>query len=228
MGQETSEIEWVTIKTTLPVFPLPPNEQRKPVTTARLILRPFNDNEDDLKALHALRADPGIMRWSVQGRVDKDLDETRQKNFALQVHPNDTQRYNLLICLASTGEVIGNGGNGQWKGELGWPELGYTFLSSSWGKGYATEFLQAFLKIWWELPREEVEVKVDAKTVRGQGPVKNECIVAVTEDANAASHRVLQKTGFEMTTLWHEADTQDSTKQVALQGWIATDPSKGA
>jgi RimJ/RimL family protein N-acetyltransferase len=190
MGQETSEIEWVTIKTTLPVFPLPPNEQRKPVTTARLILRPFNDNEDDLKALHALRTDPGIMRWSVQGRVDKDLDETRQKNFALQVHPNDTQRYNLLICLASTGEVIGNGGNGQWKGDLGWPELGYTFLSSSWGKGYATEFLQAFL--------------------------------------NTASHRVLQKTGFEMTTLWHEADTQDSTKQVALQGWIATDPSKGA
>ncbi|KAF7543834.1 hypothetical protein G7Z17_g10430 [Cylindrodendrum hubeiense] len=224
---DPAPIEWVTIKTKLPRFPFPPNEQRQVIKSERLILRPFTNDDNDLKGLHALRAQPEVMTWSIQGRPDKDLDETRTK-FALQVSPMDTERYNLAICLASTGEMIGIGGCGMWNGELGWPVLGYMLLKESWGKGYATEFLKAFLEAWWALPHEEVEIKVDKNTVRGDGEIKDGCITAVTLDSNNASHGVLRKSGFEKATVWEEEDLRDATKMVTLYGWIAKDTKPGS
>ncbi|CAH0034402.1 unnamed protein product [Clonostachys rhizophaga] len=65
---------WSTIKTTLPR--LPPNSERETTTTSRLELRPLKNNSHDLAALHALRTDEKVMRWSPQGVVDADLKET--------------------------------------------------------------------------------------------------------------------------------------------------------
>ncbi|KPM43351.1 hypothetical protein AK830_g3181 [Neonectria ditissima] len=219
---DIAPIELVTVRTTLPTFPLPPNEQRQVIRTERLILRPFNNDDNDAEGLHALRAQPEVMMWSIQGRPDRDVAETR-KDLALQVAPNDVEHFNWAICLASTGEMLGIGGNGTWTGEQGWPVVGYMLRKEAWGQGYATEFLNGFLAAWWALPREEVELKVDKTTVRGHGEVKDEFIGAVTRDDNLASQRVLLKAGFEKSTLWEEKDPQGESITMVLQNFIAKD-----
>jgi RimJ/RimL family protein N-acetyltransferase len=217
----SSNIEWVTVKTTLPVYPFPPNDQRRAVMTDRLILRPFKDDDFDLQGLHAIRARQEVMHWSIQGRPDKDVEETRHGNFALQIAPKDTQRFNLAITLASTGQIIGIGGSGSFKGEQGWPEVGYMLHPDAWGKGYATEFLDAFLETWWALPRAEAEVTVDKRTVRGDGEVKDEVISATADSPNFASHNVLRKAGFEKSGVWVEDDLRDLSKKIELHGFMA-------
>ncbi|KAJ4311414.1 hypothetical protein N0V84_010467 [Fusarium piperis] len=213
-----SPIEFVTVKTTLPKLPFPSNDEREPFRTERLLMRPFS--EDDFEALRALRTQPEVMVWFTQGRPDKDVEETK-KALALYLPPNDLERYNWAICLAETGEFIGIGGNSKWNGELGWPEVGYSLLKEHWGKGYITEFLGAFLRQWWALPREEVELKVDRNSVRGDGGVEEECAAAITLDDNAASQNVLRKCGFDLVAAWEEVDLRDSSKMVTLHGFVA-------
>jgi len=58
-------------------------------------------------------------------------------------------------------------------------ELGYIFHPSAWGRGYATEALSAFLKVFWEL-RPTVTT-----------------IEAGTDYENYASMKVLTKCGFQ-------------------------------
>lgn len=66
-------------------------------------------------------------------------------------------------------------------------ELGYIMHPDIWGKGYATEALQASLKAWWE----------GYDGVRLSGRMKDE-LYATTHTGNDRSYRVLQKCGFEM------------------------------
>jgi RimJ/RimL family protein N-acetyltransferase len=57
-------------------------------------------------------------------------------------------------------------------------EVGYMFHPSSWGKGYATEALAAYLRAYFEkFPREEL-------------------VVAKTDVTNAGSRKVAEKVGF--------------------------------
>ncbi|KAF7561942.1 hypothetical protein G7046_g2193 [Stylonectria norvegica] len=221
---EVSAMKWVTIKTTLPRVPLPLNDERQIVKTARLILRPFNDSDSDLTAFFAIRSQPDVMIWSIQGEPDVDIDAAR-KNLASRLPPHDTTHYDWAICLASTGEVIGFGGSCIERAELGWPAVGYMLRQEAWGKGYATEFLKAFLDSWWALPREEVEIEVDEDTVRGAGEVKDEFISAVTLDANGPSQGVMKKAGFEVFKVFQEEDPDDKTKLETLYGFVLKRPN---
>lgn len=67
------------------------------------------------------------------------------------------------------------------------PEIGYSLLPESWGKGFATEALQLMLKVWWGLPRrnwgDESEV---------------ERVFAISERGNVGSCKVLRKCGFKV------------------------------
>ncbi|WYZ44203.1 hypothetical protein EsH8_VII_000639 [Colletotrichum jinshuiense] len=221
---DAQPLDFVTVKTTLPTIPLPPHSSRQPIITERLILRPVSP--EDLQPLHVLRTQPDVMRWSAVGRVDVDLEETRTK-LAQLLPPNDADNYDFSICLRSTGEWIGLGGckkaNG---GELGWPEIGYMLQKDSWGRGYATEFVQAFLGAWWSLPRSECEVRVDKSTIRGepQGDV-DELVTAVTEPDNFASQKILGKWGFEKLKVWKEP-SEDDQKETILVGYAIGRPTK--
>jgi RimJ/RimL family protein N-acetyltransferase len=135
------------------------------------------------------------MRFTRVGRIDLDEAET-QAWLAKFLPPNDALTHSMAITLKETGEVIGSGGTHSIQGNLGWPEVGYMFRTEYWGKGYATEFLRAYIKTWAELPRAEVEIKVDPRTVTGDG-VAEEQIIAVTENVNGVSQKVLYKCGFE-------------------------------
>jgi len=58
-------------------------------------------------------------------------------------------------------ELIGHGGINVFTGY--WPSVWYVLKREHWGNGYASEFLEAVLRVWWELPREVVQVRCLAR-----------------------------------------------------------------
>lgn len=224
---------WTTITTILPC--LPSSTARTNTTTSRLLLRPLAAS--DLDGLHALRAQPEVMAWSVSGRPDRDLDETAAV-LARFLPPDDVRTFNCAICLRDTGELVGCGGvhrmntchgeeegKGEGEGIYGWPELGYMFKKEYWGCGMAKEFVRAFVEMWEALPREAVERKVDGKSVAvlgGDEPASKqarESLVAVVDPKNAASQRILEKCGFERFDVFVEMDNQDPERTTELHAF---------
>ncbi len=164
--------------------------------------------QDDLAAFHGLRTQPEVMRFTIQGRVDKDLAETQTK---LDDYMDNAMKINFAICLRETGEMVGVGGSNSGE-SFGWPEVGYMIRKEHWGKGLASEFLRAFLAFWKELPRDVAEMKVDRRTVDGlseEGGLVPEQLIAVTEILNTKSQSMLRKCGFEHLVTWKARDTRD-------------------
>jgi RimJ/RimL family protein N-acetyltransferase len=150
------------------------------------------------------------MRYTIVGRVDKDLSETQTKINPF-LPPHDVETYNYAICLAATGEVIGLGG--MFKLSLhGWPELGYMIKREHWGRGYATEFLKGWLDDYWQLPRSAVEIEIDALTAGPAGEAKEQ-LSAIVESSNTASRRVLEKAGFQKVGEWKEPNSHEGHEQ---------------
>lgn len=230
-------LDFITVKTTLPVRPLPAYATREPVFTPRLEIRPLR--ESDLADLHALRTQPEVMRWTSAARIDADMAETETK-LRMHLPPNDGNTLNTAICLRDTGEFVGYGGCHMFEGEFGWPVIGYMFGTGHWGRGYASEFVRAFLAMWWALPREEVEVRVDRGTARlltggGTGeeatpedrvPVAEEVYTAVTVPDNHGSQKVLERSGFDKVRAWEDVDPADPTGQTmeTCLGYAAVRP----
>ncbi|SPO03643.1 uncharacterized protein DNG_06326 [Cephalotrichum gorgonifer] len=210
----TSQLDWVSVKTTLPVRPLPPNSSRPPAITDRLIIRALVP--DDVHSLHVLRTQPEVMVNTAVGEIDKDLQETQAK-LDLSLAPNDRKTFNVAICLKETGELIGIGGCLSVSSMFGWPEIGYMLRREFWGQGLMTEFLHAWLDMWSKLPREETEFKVDPRTLPGgDGPVQEQ-VTALTVADNFGSQRVLAKGGFEYSFTWSEPDTRNPTEDIELR-----------
>ncbi|KUI55269.1 putative GMP synthase [glutamine-hydrolyzing], partial [Cytospora mali] len=222
--------------------PLPPNPSRRPIPTARLLLRPFHPT--DLASFHALQRQPEVMCWTSKGRPDADEAETARK-LAQFLPPNDARTFNWAIYLRESGGLIGVGGVHDFggggaaaadgdsggdddNGGFGWPEIGYLLRREYWGKGYGTEFLRAFLGVWeGELLRREVverRVKVGSfERVGGggggndNGPVLGrEQLVAIIDRRNAASRKILEKCGFESFADFEEEDSCDPEKVIEL------------
>lgn len=101
-----------------------------------------------------------------------------------------------------------------------------------WGKGFATEFLRAFVKDWWRLPRAEgVEAFVDRLSVeegKGEGENVPEMLCAIVESGNFGSLRVMEKTGFKGFKSWAVASRRpgEEGKEVTLVGFVNTGPEE--
>lgn len=197
------DVEHVLVKTTLPTQPLPPIVARLPIITDRLIIRSWLPT--DLAQLRVLRTQPEVMQYTMVGHVDLD-EAVTQAWLARWTASNDVLTHNCAITLRETGELIGSGGTHSLKSDFGWPELGYMFRSEFWGKGYATEFVRAYTASWAALPREEVEIMVDPRTVDADGKTAEEQLIAITEDVNEGSQRVLRKCGWEHFVTWRDSD----------------------
>jgi RimJ/RimL family protein N-acetyltransferase len=107
----------------------------------------------------------------------------------------------LKTPKGTEGELIGDGGvffldNKDEK----WPEIYYVLRKDFWNKGYATEFLQAFLGAWWRLPRENTCMRVQPVVSLGNlfyhQDVKEQLGAEIRMD-NTGSVRVVEKAGFE-------------------------------
>ncbi|TRX88761.1 hypothetical protein FHL15_010331 [Xylaria flabelliformis] len=228
--------EKVKVKTTWPI--IPPSADRTPIRTERLLLRPLT--AADAEEVYGLRNQPEVMIWTMVGLPDKNVDETHVflKRF---LPPNDLLTYHTaIVYMGDAGEnedakgvIIGTGGAHRIRPETGWPECGYLFRKEYWSKGLATEFMQAFTKFWWSLPRKEIELEVDAASVKERlesnagGVVEvPEILMAKISRINTGSRRVLEKNGFKEYARWSEQDARVGREadEVALAAYLLEAP----
>ena len=142
--------------------------------TARLLLRPLNS--DDTAFIIELLNEPSFIQNIGQRNVHTD-EKARAyiTNSALNSYAKNG--FGLAaVALKETGETLGMCGLIR-RDTLDDVDLGYAFLPRYWGKGYAVESSQAWLKFGWD--------KIGLTRV-----------VAVVDPANEPSVRVLEKLGF--------------------------------
>ena len=143
------------------------------LTTERLRLRPFTPADHD--AIHAIYADPAVMRFVGHG-AHATMAETTT---ALRIYGEVLARrgYSFLaVTERDTGALVGDGGLHPLGGAGPDVELGYTLARSVWGRGYATELGLALVAHAFDVLRVPR-------------------VVAQVEPGNAASRRVLEKLG---------------------------------
>jgi [ribosomal protein S5]-alanine N-acetyltransferase len=160
----------------------PPSRRSRPrarddpgveLVTSRLHLRPFT--AVDHEAIHAVYADPEVMRYVGHG-AHRSMAETVR---ALRVYADilEAHGYSFLAVVEREGGVlVGDAGLNPLGGRGPDVELGYTVAQAAWGRGYATEVGRALVE--------------HAFTTLGVPRV-----VAQVEPANAGSRRVLEKLG---------------------------------
>lgn len=189
----------VTVSTTRPVLG---DNLSLPIFTDHLIIRSYRLS--DLEPYHALLSQPEAMG----NNMSLDLNYTKQLlDEELPPHEYDlTLGIFLKKSDRSEGDLIGEGGVHHLRTKGEWPELSYRFKKEYWNKGYATEFAIAFMRFWWNLPREATVIEVRPKTVLQQDtprvsqqdiPKVAELVYASVKKNNEASEKVLKKAGFE-------------------------------
>ena len=143
------------------------------LTTERLRLRPFT--QADHQAIHAVYADPEVMRYVGHG-PHRTMSETAN---ALRIYGEVLERRGfsfLAVTERDGGAVVGDGGLHPLAGQGPDVELGYTLARGVWGRGYATELGRALVE-------------------HAFGQLRVSRVVAQVEPANLASRRVLEKLG---------------------------------
>ncbi|GAB2736218.1 GNAT family N-acetyltransferase [Salinifilum aidingensis] len=142
-----------------------------PLRTPRVLIRPFAPH--DQPAIHAVYADPRVMRYVGHGRP-----MTAEQTTALLEHAECHQREHGFAVWA-----LLDRGTGGITGDIGFEttthgvEFGYTLARAAWGRGLATEAARACLQhAFHTLDLPEVYALVDPR--------------------NTASARVLDKLGF--------------------------------
>jgi ribosomal-protein-alanine N-acetyltransferase len=141
--------------------------------TQRLRLRPFTAADHD--AIHAVYADPQVMRWVGHG-AHRTLAETER---ALRGYADSlaARGYGFVAVVErSSGAVVGDAGLHPLAGRGPDVELGYTLARAVWGRGYATETAGALVE-------------------HAFGALGFPRVMAQVEPDNLASRRVLEKLG---------------------------------
>jgi [ribosomal protein S5]-alanine N-acetyltransferase len=178
-----------------------------PITTRRLIIRPFT--AADFEAIHAVWSDPEVM-----GAVPSQAYD-RQKSWArLSGKLGHQARHGFskwAVAEKASGAVIGECGVHYLEGGPD-IELGYKLARAYWGQGLAAEAAQACLD--WALAE------------------RPERVVAIVDPANIRSARVLDKIGMVrdgiFSRLGHQWDfyiairrqqPASATRSVSGTGW---------
>lgn len=144
------------------------------IETERLLLKNYHEN--DLYNIHQLRSEPLIWKYSTKA-ANHNIEESKSylagllKNYA-------ENKYNFqALFLKDAQKYIGEAGVLSFIKENRKAVLGYNLLPKYWGHGYATEITGALVKyLFNEVSAERVE--------------------AMVVEGNAASRKVLEKSGF--------------------------------
>ncbi|KAK0369825.1 hypothetical protein CLIM01_12818 [Colletotrichum limetticola] len=178
-----------------------PLQHNVSVATARLRLRPVEAG--DLRAIHRMRLDSEVMRYMpgvetvvVAEESRRSIERVRlmmkeggfsfavmQRNYPTDEHTNKTAEAAVIGFIGITSP----------------PQIFYIFQRASWGMGYATEALRAFLGAYWARRRGPDSSEVEGG--RWYGEEKGEGLGNVLEahvhDGNVGSETVLRRCGFE-------------------------------
>lgn len=142
------------------------------IETERLILRPFT--EEDFETLCKIRSDEEVMKY--MGGPESTKREKIRERFDYYLEHQKKHGYaSSAVILKETNEMIGSAGlqhldDGE---EI---EVGYGFDKPFWGKGYASEAAEAWLRHGFE-------------------NLGMERIVAVAIPENTGSRHVMEKLG---------------------------------
>ena len=141
------------------------------IETERLSVRPFV--EQDFDALVSLREDWEVRKYL--GGVRNTVEFTRQR-LDYYLHHQARYGYSMsVVSLKDSPAMIGWGGLQHFnQGEE--VEVGYAFAQAYWGRGLATELASAWLRFGF------THLGLDR-------------IIAVADEANLASRRVMEKIG---------------------------------
>ncbi|KAE8350052.1 GNAT domain-containing protein [Aspergillus coremiiformis] len=189
-----------------------PHSETPPIHTARLLLRPFK--RTDLPALHHLRTTPEVMRWTRQNRIDTSVEETQtwMERYLPKTDAEEQSNcsYNFVVFRKKESgleedDLIGVLGIVNFSASEA-PEVGYLFLPTVWGMGYATEALKGYAEAWWELRL---------------GGVSGGSLCAVTDKTNVGSAKVLTKCGWSVVQEGVEEDG------VEVLHWVLRRPVEG-
>ena len=143
--------------------------------TARLILRPFR--ESDAEAVHAWFSDPQVFRFYGFGPYSS-LEDTRE---CIRNYIEHFKKYGYARCMViekSSGAPIGDAGL-RFAEEMGEVAVGFRFAKSHWGKGFAPEAAEAWVKWGFE------HLDIDK-------------IIAFVHEQNISSKRILDKLRFSL------------------------------
>jgi RimJ/RimL family protein N-acetyltransferase len=146
-----------------------------PIETDRLLIRAFT--EADIPGFWQRRNDPEVARyqdWALPFSMEEATSQIKQ---AIELGgPTNEQWWQAIVCDRKTGEVFGDlAVHLIWEGRSA--EVGYTFATAHWGKGYAVEALEALVEYLFE------ELKVTR-------------IFGQLHPDNPASAMVLERAGF--------------------------------
>lgn len=184
----------LTVLTTRPILG---DNLSLPIYSDHLIIRPFRST--DIQSYHTLLSEPEAMEGNNMSPNVSYTEEILEDQFP-PYHSQVILGIFLKKSDGSEGDFIGEGGAHHLRTTGEWPELSYRFKKQYWNRGYATEFAKSFMRFWWNLPRETVNLQVRPTTVSNEdtSSIIRERVYASVKQGNKASQRVLYKTGFEL------------------------------
>lgn len=160
----------------------------KPIETERLLLRPLV--KEDAGRLFLLDSNPEVMKY-VGMKPLIQISESEKVIEMIQNQYQDNGIGRFAVIEKQSNLLIG------WSGlklnretihhHRDFYEVGYRFLPEFWGKGYATESVEASLKLGFEKMNLEI-------------------LYAYAHAENTASLQVLKKTGFLLKENFEEED----------------------
>jgi RimJ/RimL family protein N-acetyltransferase len=128
-----------------------------PIETERLRIRAFEP--DDLEEISAIYADPEVMRHVCLGVLDRE--RTAELLAGYRSAQDERGFSTWAVVERETGTVVGDTGFGVYA-PTGEPELGYTFATAVWGRGYALEAASASIgAAFAHLPHRRLVAKIE-------------------------------------------------------------------
>jgi [ribosomal protein S5]-alanine N-acetyltransferase len=113
------------------------------IVTERLTLR--EHAEDDWPAIHAYQSDPLSMRYYAWEERTPEAVQESIKRFAAFERERPRVKFQLVVVLTASGELIGNCGIRMDTPDAHEADIGYEIAPRHWGNGYATEAARAML-----------------------------------------------------------------------------------
>ncbi|MEZ5946009.1 MAG: GNAT family N-acetyltransferase [Hyphomonas sp.] len=166
------------------------------LTTERLVLRPAQ--ESDFAPLAAMWGDEEVVRYiGGQTRGPQDVWFTIARGRGMW----DIKGFgNWTVTDGASGEVLGEAGFADFRRGITpdlsqWPEAGWAFSKSTWGRGIASEAVGA-IHAWLDDARPGLSV----------------CIV---DEGNAASRRVAEKCGYRV---WCQSELRGAAINIFRRG----------
>ena len=116
-----------------------------PLTTERLLLRPFQP--DDYQAIHTYAIDPAVVKYMDWGPNTPEVTRTVLNHWleVQKVWPRN--EVSLAVVIRQTGELIGSVRLAIQDQANRTADMGWSFNSAHWRKGYGTEAARALLSV---------------------------------------------------------------------------------